>query len=897
MRAFGFNRQSWFRRPARKASPIARPARGFEQLEPRTLMAADMAEILGVVRVDLQGDGDASNDQSLAGATVSIFRDNGNGSLDAGDAAAKNAVTTDVSGNYRFSGLTAGTYFVKVDPPANSQFKAGEGVRTVVISTAEAEGTIGQTIDGFTTFQKVSASPPLPSSNPASLVDGAVMGGERDMFVELTQGTDPFSGVSLVSGGGLMRLSSDSTVTGNAKLVWDGADGSATAINHTGLGGLNFTTYNGNTMTGIVLKSGADHPNSIIKLRIYTDANHWTEFTTTVPETVGGAATGFATFNFADVPTASGGGGADFANVGAVELTFTGVTAVDGQVSLVGLIGMATKRADFTAAPRLALGDKVWADADNDGLLDSGEAGIAGVKLNAYLDSNGDNQYSAGVDTFVATTTTDGAGNYMFMNLLPGKYVVQVDPSNFVSGGALAGLISSTGKTATDPDDGVDNDDNGSPLAGAGVVSQAVMLMAGSTAADGDNNDRTDKTVDFGFYGFDLVLDKSVDKGDRTPVSPTETLRYTVTITNSGPSIAKDAYFVDDFPAGIAIQSYQVSRAGVTLENNGRSLLGNLGNMAAGDVVTITIFATVKSSATGNLINYARVEARDEVNLTNNKDQVENPVTPKIDLMVDKSDTKDPVKPGEVFGYTLKVTNNGPSDATGVVLTDNLPPGITLVSTTATNVGSAGQLKFNLGNLANGASTTVGVQVRVNSDFTGTLLNQTEVKGNEVEITYTNNVDTEPTQVSVDPASLSGFVYVDKNNNGRKDSGEAPISGVVMTLSGTDMHGASVSRTTVTAGDGSYNFTNLLPGTYNVTETHPTRYKDGRESLGENGDGSMGTQLDGLIALDLNEGDDFDADRMEAIQLDSGYAAKDYNFGELAVTTSKAEFVRPMRWR
>lgn len=133
-------------------------------------------------------------------------------------------------------------------------------------------------------------------------VDGGVIGGERDMYVELTQGNDPFSSVSLISAAGLLRLASDTTVTGNAKIVWDGVDGNAQAINHAGLGGIDLTEFNGNTMTGIALTSGADHPDAKIKLRIYTDANNWSEYTTTVPESPGGAATGQAVFRFDDVP-------------------------------------------------------------------------------------------------------------------------------------------------------------------------------------------------------------------------------------------------------------------------------------------------------------------------------------------------------------------------------------------------------------------------------------------------------------------------------------------------------------------------------------------------------------------------------------------------------------------
>ena len=51
----------------------------------------------------------------------------------------------------------------------------------------------------------------------------------------------------------------------------------------------------------------------------------------------------------------------------------------------------------------------------------------------------------------------------LFTNLLAGNYVVQVDAANFGAGQPLAGLASSLG-SAADPDNNVDNDDNGTPL-------------------------------------------------------------------------------------------------------------------------------------------------------------------------------------------------------------------------------------------------------------------------------------------------------------------------------------------------------------------------------------------------------------------------------------------------
>ena len=162
----------------------------------------------------------------------------------------------------------------------------------------------------------------------------------------------------------------------------------------------------------------------------------------------------------------SAGGGADFTNVGAVELTFVGVSAVDGQVSLVGLVGLTTKTADFTAYNRLSLGDRVWNDANNDGQLDAGEQGIGGVKLNLYNDVDGNNQYTPGVDTFVATTTTDGTGHYLFNDLLARQLRGAGRRGRTSTPGRRSTGCSRARASAADPDNNVDNDDNGSPLAG-----------------------------------------------------------------------------------------------------------------------------------------------------------------------------------------------------------------------------------------------------------------------------------------------------------------------------------------------------------------------------------------------------------------------------------------------
>ncbi len=117
----------------------------------------------------------------------------------------------------------------------------------------------------------------------------------------------------------------------------------------------------------------------------------------------------------------------------------------------------------------------------------------------------------------------------------------------------------------------------------------------------------------------------------------------------------------------------------------------------------------------------------------------------------------------------------------------------------------------------------------------------------------------------VNLASLSGVVYVDANNNGIQDSGEAPIKGVVLTL--TDAQGAIVA-TTVSGDDGSYRFTNLVPGTYTIRETQPDGYLQGKNTVGT---------VAGVTSGRVGPGPDV----LSGIELCSATDGIGYNFGEI----------------
>jgi len=119
---------------------------------------------------------------------------------------------------------------------------------------------------------------------------------------------------------------------------------------------------------------------------------------------------------------------------------------------------------DFIITPfgTLAIGDRVFVDANNNGLFDvPGEVGINGVIMELRQD-DGDLLFNPAADPLVMMTSTQSGGFYAFTGLQPGNYWVSLAASNFLPGGVLQGFTSSTGPgVSADPNDGIDNDDNG----------------------------------------------------------------------------------------------------------------------------------------------------------------------------------------------------------------------------------------------------------------------------------------------------------------------------------------------------------------------------------------------------------------------------------------------------
>lgn len=114
------------------------------------------------------------------------------------------------------------------------------------------------------------------------------------------------------------------------------------------------------------------------------------------------------------------------------------------------------------------------------------------------------------------------------------------------------------------------------------------------------------------------------------------------------------------------------------------------------------------------------------------------------------------------------------------------------------------------------------------------------------------------------PSSISGYVYHDRNDNGLRESGEDPISNARVAL--LDESGTEVALV-MTDANGHYEFTGLSAGTYEVVETQPASWLDGKDTPGT---------VDGA-----GSGSVIANDSLGNIVLLWGSSGVEYNFGEL----------------
>ena len=189
---------------------------------------------------------------------------------------------------------------------------------------------------------------------------------------------------------------------------------------------------------------------------------------------------------------------------------------------------------------------------------------------------------------------------------------------------------------------------------------------------------------------------------------------------------------------------------------------------SAAHVVNLSDLQRISLSADGRHI-YAALEAGSGIGVFDTR----------ADLWLVKTDSMDPVETSASFTYTLAVTNNGPSDAQNVVVTDSLPAGVNYVSSSVKVAGAScsetgGTVTCNLGNLTTTSAIIATLEVTAPSN-SGDITNAANVNADQLDTDPGNDSDSESTTIT-DPSS-------DTRDNVDTAAGSFGITGLFVLLS------------------------------------------------------------------------------------------------------------------
>jgi uncharacterized repeat protein (TIGR01451 family) len=198
----------------------------------------------------------------------------------------------------------------------------------------------------------------------------------------------------------------------------------------------------------------------------------------------------------------------------------------------------------------------------------------------------------------------------------------------------------------------------------------------------------------------DIAVTKTVDNA--TPIVGSN-VTFTVAATNIGSSAATGVAVTDLLPAGLTLISATPSQ-GTYASGTGA---WNIGALAVSQQVTLTLMATATGPAGTARTNTATLSATTpaDTNAANNiaSATVTPQPVPTADIAIAKIvDNATPIAGGTIT-FTTTVTNTGSNAATGVIVSDPVPTGLTFVNAnpgqgtynSGTGVWSIGALAVN----------------------------------------------------------------------------------------------------------------------------------------------------------------------------------------------------------
>ena len=377
------------------------------------------------------------------------------------------------------------------------------------------------------------------------------------------------------------------------------------------------------------------------------------------------------------------------------------------------------------------------------------------------------------------------------------------------------------------------------------IANLTAMSIGNQVFSDKNNNGIFDNTGPQPEVGVPNVLlqlfEDSNNDGiyspgiDQQSINSLGTLRTATTAstgTYSFSPVPPGAYFVvipaSQFATGAAASGYVVSSTVPSgMANNANTAV----QLVGGGVVTKRVVLTPQNAP-----------VNDGDNDPNTDNSIDIGLNPNFDLAVEKFGPSTTAE-GNTITYSIKAINNSPIDAKEVVVRDNLPDGLRVISASLNNAfvsvpasavdnnpSNPDDVVFNIGNLpALSSQSNIQIVAAVLPGNLGqTLTNSVVISTNDPSVSETNlgnNTADVTTSLEAPKVNLTGRVYQDLNNNGVNDAGDLGIPGASVILTGTPFTGVTpVTLTTLSTQNGDYAFNNLLQGSYNVEVSQPADF-------------------------------------------------------------------------
>ena len=283
---------------------------------------------------------------------------------------------------------------------------------------------------------------------------------------------------------------------------------------------------------------------------------------------------------------------------------------------------------------------------------------------------------------------------------------------------------------------------------------------AASVSVDSDPSNNTAVETTFVQDSADLQVTKVCEPG--TTLQAGQTGICTVYVDNVGPSSARSLTLTDTNNSEGTFTIGSATPSAGSCSKTATVVTCTLNKLRAASVTESgrwSVAIEVSAEEALEIDDVARVRSETpDPNTGNNQQQDTIVVSAAADLELSKSGPASAIA-GTQMTYTLDLTNNGPSTATGVVIEDVLPAAVSIVSVSGTGgatcnggiPGNAGvPTTCSFGNVAKNGTRSMTVTVEVDADYRGTLVNSARVASEVFDPDAVNNLGERQTSVTTE---------------------------------------------------------------------------------------------------------------------------------------------------